>query len=747
MGATITLYGGASSNERGQKVVGSATNDNQTDSYDTLGYNNTIIEDGGNLDVNAGVVPPLPLSPSTTIEVGSAIGVSDTIDLAGASQKILQLAGSALSNSYVRVVVAGGAGSDTVKLVNNGGVNDVAAYGTSETVNLVGAVNAVTAGAGSKLTVNGDAQNQITTGTAKVRIGKNNDGLFGYAANVSLTGDGNELIAGDENVTVTGFSQGGNTLTLGNGDNTLSLSGQGNLVKVGQGSNFISAGSGVDTVDVGSGSNTIDLSGNADVVKVADRAGTGFDTIMLNGGTGDVIVLGGGGALITYTGPSTPPGDPPVANITQDASSKSAVTLDLGDASYVISLGDGDNIVTGDAISTSIRLGNGNNVIENLLVGTITAGNGSDAINISFGSVKAGTGADSISIGDFSTVVVGGGNDTVSGFGYDIITAGSGNDLVRVDGNSTIVLGNGDDTVSLGTATSIRLGKGNDSVIGTGGDTVIAGAGSDTVSLGPQSTATLGGGNDVVTGFLQDSVTAGNGNDSVNFTYSSSSLVVLGNGDDTVQVGTSAVVQLGHGSDSIVTGDSSHLYLDAGHDTIAIGSNAYAAVVGSSSSQVGITLANTDVVGFTGGRVTVNASTNELVYLDGVGASSSIQVSDGDNVVVLGSNASANVVLDPTATGDVVVQALSAAGTYTGTVDLANFINNDTLYLGSLVGGRDGQALTSYAAVADNIITSGTNEILALAGGGKVVFSNPAQLSQASFGFTPYFGTVVPTDL
>jgi Ca2+-binding RTX toxin-like protein len=85
------------------------------------------------------------------------------------------------------------------------------------------------------------------------------------------------------------------------------------------------------------------------------------------------------------------------------------------------------------------------------------------------------------------TVVLGDGNDTVTGSSQVAIDAGAGNDsIVTGSGSDTIVGGAGNDTIKSGSSSDlIKGGAGNDSVdAGSGNDTIYAGGGSDTIMGG-----------------------------------------------------------------------------------------------------------------------------------------------------------------------------------------------------------------------------------------------------------------------
>ena len=214
----------------GEFEAGSAINNTQTDQFNIVGSDNTILEDagtngGGNLIVNG----LDGLDTATTIMLGDASAVTDTITLDGGGN-VLEgpfTPTATLFDSTVTFTVNGISGGNTVNLDNG-------SDGTT-TISLGGANNTVT--------LNGDATNTVTTGSgsATVTIGSSDDNLFGFTSTVTLAGSDNTVTGGDEDFAVTGGVN-KNTISLGDGNNIVSVSGTDNSITVWGGNNTINAG-------------------------------------------------------------------------------------------------------------------------------------------------------------------------------------------------------------------------------------------------------------------------------------------------------------------------------------------------------------------------------------------------------------------------------------------------------------------------------------------------------------------------
>jgi len=226
-----------------------------------------------------------------------------------------------------------------------------------------------------------------------------------------------------------------------------------NLIGAGVASTLSAAN--VETLTVNSGgiaanSLTMTAAGSADLTSVT-AAGTKPLTVTVSGkslATVDAAGLTGIGSLFTLTASAS------TADMTVTGSPNRPVVSATGVAND-ITVGDGDNTITGGAYRDDITSGDGDN--------TITAGDGNN-------QVTTGRGDDTITAGD----------------GDNTINAGSGDNTVTVgDGDNGLTLGNGDDTVTTGgTTTSATVMDVNTVGLGTGDDTFTGGAGRDVVTMG-----------------------------------------------------------------------------------------------------------------------------------------------------------------------------------------------------------------------------------------------------------------------
>jgi hypothetical protein len=635
----IVVAGSSNSGYPGQHVVGTANNNTKTDNYEQYGYNNNFFENGGNLTINpyTGDKGIAEYAYYTTITLGKAVGVTDTIFVDGAYTSVLQAPGTKLSGGSSISITAQEdfAGHDTAVLNNPSGINAINFYNTEfETVTLVGATNSVVAGGFSTITLNGNATNSVSTGDSTVTIGSAGDQSFGYNTLIYLgTGSaGNVVVAGDENVSVgTSASTGYNIISLGNGGNGVYLQGQYNRIQVGGGNNTITAGSGNDDVTI------VGLDGQS-AVKPAFK--TVKERAAVPRAPTDSVTLAGSGNAVTAT--------------------------------Y-------EDVTVAGTATTGMAV--------------VTLGNGANTVSL------AGA--------------------------YNQVTLGSGANSVALTGDSNLVTitdmtGKGTDTVDLGS------GSGNTVNLGMAGGLVTSEDGAFstiTQDVGSKAAVTvdLGGGAGAVT---------------------------LGGGRDTVTVGAGSSVTVGSGNDTVTAGDNATVLAGSGNDTFILGAYDQLGMTGSASSHTDVVLGNDDIVAVSGGHVTTHDTVgNDLIYLEGTAANSSVNFSALNDIAVLGLDASAHLFLYAEGGNVAEVRASDANGSYAGQITISNLVQSDVMTLSGLVGGTVSEALNSYGAVLDNLSKVGGKEVLALQGGGSVTFDKGTDLSKVAFNFLPYTGPVIPNGL
>ena len=204
------------------------------------GYANTIVANGGNDTINAGL-------DGAHVTVSDANGRNDVGDLLGT-----------LANNTLIML---GNGDDHVSL-----------RGYSNTISLGNGNNTVNAGAGFEKVALGNGNNSIAAG--------------GYGNTISVGTGSNVVDAGIGN----------NTVTVAGGSATVTATGYSNVITTGTGNSTINAGAGNETVSVGTGTNAIVAAGNGNTITTAG----GLDTVVLSGwnntvnaGSGLTVVTGG----------------------------------------------------------------------------------------------------------------------------------------------------------------------------------------------------------------------------------------------------------------------------------------------------------------------------------------------------------------------------------------------------------------------------------------------------------------------
>ncbi len=419
-------------------------------------------------------------------------------------------------------------------------------------------------------TLNGDAGDDRLeggSGADTLNGGADNDILIGGGGDDTINGgDGTDTAVFSGNRAAYSISVSGGVTTVSGPDGVDTLTNVERLQFADQITNAagqplagsINGTSGADVLVGDGGDNIINGLGGDDVI----TGGAGNDTI--DGGDGtDTAVFSGAranyavstvGGVTTVTGPD---GTDTLTNVERLRFSDLTLIVGAGGGQYFAGTGGADTI-TGTAFNDQIDAGGGNDILN--------GGAGDDILN-------GGNGDDILDGGPGNDILNGGaGVDTVS---YASATAGVTVRLDRTTEQST--RGSGLDTLIgienlIGSAYRDTLsGDAGDNVLTDtlgGDDRFLGGAGNDALSIersggGPATTLILRGGtgDDVLSfnghGRYTDAVTfeGQDGDDVVTTAGALRSVIVTGDGNDTVTVDTlggSFVVKLGLGSDTLI---------------------------------------------------------------------------------------------------------------------------------------------------------------------------------------------------
>ncbi len=329
----------------------------------------------------------------------------------------------------------------------------------------------------------------------------------------------------------------------------------------------------------------------ADVTSISGNAGGGNDIIFidpdinvpvtLTGGTGDDVLVGGGGVnqLDGGDGDDQLHGGP-LADFLQG-----------GDGNDVIAAGEGDDIVWGGGGDDLISGGSGNDVIRgDAGVDEIYGDEGDDTLDGNDGNDKlfGGAGRDHLKGQGGEDILVGGpGKDRLEGHGtnsppddnardYLYGDTSPGEDGVTTDGDDDELFGDGGDDVLHGDEGDDTLdsGTGDDELFGGTGDDTLHGRSGDDRMLGDAGDDLLSGdeGNDYLHGGYGDDQLQGfEGADEIEGGYGDDRLYgynILGIGDDSV----SDILRGGDGDDFLRgQGGNDFLYGDGGNDDLGGG--------------------------------------------------------------------------------------------------------------------------------------------------------------------------------
>jgi uncharacterized delta-60 repeat protein len=285
----------------------------------------------------------------------------------------------------------------------------------------------------------------------------------------------------------------------------------------GTGSDFSATDVSRIVVDAMAGDDELSLTGGLSSADI--HAGSGNDTIEVDGGTDLHVYAGAGDDAITASGASGALNGEEGNN-----------NIQANGGNYVITALAGNDIVTaalndqGEGYEGSIFVGDGDNIVNCSGTGQFEIVTGTD---FSRNDITSGDGDDNISAGK--------GDDTINGGGgNDAINADAGNDIVRGGDGSDFIFG----------------GEGNDSLYGNAGaDSIWGDEGADLISGG--------GGKDHLAGSVgPDRLYGGRGNDLINGGSGKDRL--YGQDDDDRLDGS-------WGNDTLVGGRGSDLLTDS-HD-------------------------------------------------------------------------------------------------------------------------------------------------------------------------------------
>jgi Ca2+-binding RTX toxin-like protein len=387
-------------------------------------------------------------------------------------------------------------------------------------------IERVLTGTGSD-TVNGSA----ATGPIDIGTGAGNDSVTGGSGNDTVAaGDGNDSVAG---------GGGDDSLAAGAGNDTVDGGTGNDSVDAGAGDDSVLGGSGNDTIAAGDGNDTVDGGANNDQI----TGGIGRDS--LAGGDGNDSLAGDEGAdtLVGGAGEDRLNGGADGDSLDGGAGND---TVAGGDGNDTLAAGEGNDALSGDGGDDLFVLAP--NFGSDVIIGGETGETVGDTIDArplvegvavtlatpESGTLSSGTGTATFT--EIERILLGSGNDTITGSGgNDTVDGGGGNDIVDGGGgNDSLAGGDGDDTVAGGGGNdTIDGGQGNDSLAGgDGNDTVAGGGGNDTLDGGQ--------GNDSLTGGDgSDSLIGGDGNDTLDG----------GAGDDDFVLGAGDTATGGAGDD------------------------------------------------------------------------------------------------------------------------------------------------------------------------------------------------------
>jgi hypothetical protein len=440
----------------------------------------------------------------------------------------------------------------------------------------------------------------------------------------------------------------------------------------------------------------------------------------------------------------------------------------------------------GNTATDRFIVSNAGNTIEDLLGSNLvvngTAGflDGDTGTTVNLGA--AGNAMDTISLHGSGNLILDSGENGVSGSTIKVTVAGpsagggnmfrlgnyGGTNIVSFNGlgdivNTVVFFAHGTsaynyvqgaaaNTIKTGANAKINLTSGANNTVDTtnsaqtGGSTITIGLPYDGDGYGKLGSAHIkisGDNNTVRVGSSNTTVTGG----------ASSNTIQLADGDNTVRLaGQGNIISVGGGANTIVAGSSATVTAGSGNDTIIAGSNSTITVNSVAGSADTITAGNGVTATASGSVLGITGASNDNFYLNNLAPGSNIVLRGNSDQVFLGSNSSTKVQLSASRPGEtVVIQAADPTGSYSGTVEIANFGPDAKIDLQGLLSGDPGNAnlsipgfvpLNSYNAVIQDLKPTGTSVVLSLKGGGSVVFDGSPHFQASEFAFSTNTGPV-----
>jgi Ca2+-binding RTX toxin-like protein len=404
----------------------------------------TVTGTGGAVTANAAAGQQLTVNGTGNVTVGATNTtgtiIFSTTKTAGTNSVTAYAGNQTVTNNSTIVTTIDGA-------LLAGNTETLSGAGAFTVNGLVGTGTIAAAAATGVITVNG-----TTAGARTVNTGSAADviTITGTAAAIQTI----TTLGGNDTVTLT-TTGGANVVDLGAGNDIYTAGTAGGSVTGGAGSDSMTGGAGADvfiytSAADSSGVNTDTITGlnfNADIIRHSVvMSGTTFDATTatsttvgfsnFNASSGVITVLANDGTLTINTASST---NTPTSSGTLSGTSLIQYVVTATDTASTITLGAGNDTVTGGAAIDTINTGAGND--------SISGGLGADQINGGAGqdTITSGGGADVITIlSGQAQGAIGGTLNAGTITGFDVITdlttgtTAASKDLIEMPGTGAI---------------------------------------------------------------------------------------------------------------------------------------------------------------------------------------------------------------------------------------------------------------------------------------------------------------------
>jgi hypothetical protein len=178
--------------------------------------------------------------------------------------------------------------------------------------------------------------------------------------------------------------------------------------------------------------------------------------------------------------------------------------------------------------------------------------------------------------------------------------------------------------------------------------TIVIGNGNQTVNVGSNLTLDVGDGSDMITAGSNDIIVIGNGSDTI--TIGNNDTMTVGDGNDTITIGDNDTVTVGNGGDSVTAGSNDTITVGDGNHTITAGAdatitagNGSGSIIAGANSTISAGSGNNTITAGPNSTITAGNGPNDV----NAGANTLITLGNGPDMISAGTSDTINITRGP----------------------------------------------------------------------------------------------------